>query len=225
MSEKLKSGNFSFDTYITKQEGLLVDYLRKTLQAETKVAILESALQEMYKKVEELNQQIEMQQLTFDQSINGLQSVTVERDGLQSRLKEVETSHQTRSKEIEASHQREKESLLNRIKELEQALGNCNSEKSSIRNHANTQDNRVAVLQNEIKHLNNRVQIASDDYSTLKENYNRVLAAFEDANKKIEALEAANTQETVVATKQKKRSKKVQETDSEWVDGEYKIST
>lgn len=205
MSDKLKSGNFSFDTYVSKQEGLLVDYIRKTLQAETKIALLESALQEMYKKVEELNQQIEIQQTTIDQSINGLQSVTVERD----------------------KFHREKQDLLNKIKGLEDALNSCNSEKNNIRNHANSQDNRVVVLQNEIKHLNNRVQIASDDYSTLKQNYNKVLIALEETNKKLEEAITLPPEpvETVATAKQKKRPKKTQETDSEWVDGEYKIST
>lgn len=214
MSDKLKSGNFSFDTYVSKQEGLLVEYLRKTLNAETKIVILESALQEMYKKVEELNQQIETQQMTIDQSINGLQAATVDRDNF-SREKN----------DLAAKFGREKEDLLNQIKTLQESVNTVTVEKNSIRNHANSQDNRVAVLQNEIKHLNNRVQIASDDYSTLKENYSKVLAAFEEANKKIEQLEAANTQEPVVAQKQKKRLKKVEETESEWVDGEYKIST
>lgn len=217
MSEKLKSGNFSFDTYVTKQEGLLVEYLRKTLQAETKIVLLESALQEMYKNVEELNQQIEVQQTTIDQSIVGLQAVTIERDNLQARIKDAESAFN-----------RTKDDYLNKIKHLEDALNACNNENGNVKRQASTQDNRVLVLENEIRHLNNSIQIANNDYSTLRENYNRVIAALEESQQKIQDLETKAQlvqEQTVVATPltKKKRSnkEKTQGTDSEWIDGEY----
>jgi chromosome segregation ATPase len=192
MSEKV-GGSFSVETYITKQEGLLMEHIRRLLQTETKVVLLESALQEMYKKNEELTSQIDSYKSNFDQSVNGLQNVTIERDRLQTK-----------------------------IKELEGALNSCNDQKTTATNKMNDHGNRVLILEEDIKQLNSRVQTAANDYSTLKENYNKVLAALEDANKK---LESVNEVKVAAPKKEKKSAKRSSDTESEWIDGEYKIST
>lgn len=197
MSDKT-GGNFSVETYISKQETLLVEHIRRSLQAETKIAILESGLQELYKKNEELTEQINLQRNTSDQAISGLQATTLERDKFQNKTSELE------------------QVLQNRTRDFEQRLNETNTERNRLTSQLNASNNKIANLENEINQLNNRVQVAGNDYTTLKENYNRVLAALEEANAKVERFESLNS---------KKKPKKVSTQESEWVDGEYKVST
>ena len=91
MSEKT-SGSFSIDTYLSKQEGLLLEHIRRMLQAETKITLLEAALQDMYKRNEELSQQIETTNVALDQAINGLSAVTNERNALNDRVTGLEAA-------------------------------------------------------------------------------------------------------------------------------------
>lgn len=195
MSDKL-TGPLSLETYLNKQESLLVESIRRHLQAETKVSLLESAVQELHRKNEELNGQLEINRTTIEQSINGLQAVTLERDKFSTR-----------------------------ISELEKSLTNSENEKTEFRSKCNESNNRAAVLEQEIRQLNNKLQVASNDYAGLKENYNRVLAALDETNKKLEEVSVQNSVEASAQVKSKSRAKKTQGTGSEWLDGEYKIST
>lgn len=224
MNDNISGGSFSLDTYISKQESLLLDFMRKQLQADTKVAILEAALQELYKKNEALNEQIEQNNDILNQSIAGLQITTNEKDSLQTKT----------------------EQLQSKIDQLQNAL-----------KEANVENNNRVNLEEEIKQLNNKLQITNGDYSTLKENYHKVLAALEEVNDKpkqvektigklklVEKAEKANVittlfeeaniipaQDDVIALRQKRRSKKlhdietIQIIDSGWIDGKYEIST
>lgn len=86
-----ESTNTSYvETYVTKQENLLLEFVRRTIQAETKVAVFESALQKMHKKNEELVEQAKVAADTLSQSINGLAATTAERDNLSARLSKQE---------------------------------------------------------------------------------------------------------------------------------------
>lgn len=224
MNDNISGGSFSLDTYISKQESLLLDFMRKQLQADTKVAILEAALQELYKKNEALNEQIEQNNDILNQSIAGLQITTNEKDSLQTKT----------------------EQLQSKIDQLQNAL-----------KEANVENNNRVNLEEEIKQLNNKLQITNGDYSTLKENYHKVLAALEEVNDKpkqvekiigklklVEKAEKANVittlfeeaniipaQDDVIALRQKRRSKKLHDIettqiiDSGWIDGKYEIST
>lgn len=205
MSDKL-GGNFSVETYIAKHESLLLDHVRRLLQAETKNVLLESGLQEMYKKNEELTEQLNIQKTTSDQSINGLQAITLERDKLQTKLKEQEQSY------------------LTKIKEVQNALDDCNNQTTGLRGQYNSSTNRTMVLEGEIQQLNTKLQVANNDYATLKENYNKVLEALEEANRKLDGADKKLESVEVVKTT-KPLPKKKKTADSEWVDGEYKVST
>ncbi len=89
MSE-VASGSFSIDTYLSKQEGLLLEHIRRMLQAETKIALLEAALQDMYKRNEELIQQNETTKVTLEQAVNGLTAATNQRNNLELRVQELD---------------------------------------------------------------------------------------------------------------------------------------
>lgn len=91
MGEKT-SGNLSVDMYLSKQEGLLLEHIRRMLQGETKISLLEAALQEMYKKNEELTQQVDAGKVALDQAINGLSAVTAERNALSAKAGNLESA-------------------------------------------------------------------------------------------------------------------------------------
>lgn len=189
MSEKTTGGNFSIDTYISKQENLLVEYIRRFLQAETKVHLLETALQEMHRKTEDLSKQaedlriqIELRDNTIEQSVAGLQAVTVERDNLKARNQK-----------------------------LDAALTECNEKRGGLQSVTGDLENKIALLQEEIKQRECAAVVSSSNYSTLKSNYDKVLAALNEADSKIARLEAPI---------QKSKPKKQKNTTSEWVDGE-----
>lgn len=91
MNEKT-GGSLSIDTYLSKQEGLLLEHIRRMLQAETKITLLEAALQDMYKRNEELTQQIETTNVALEQAINGLAAATNDKNNLTENVKSLEQS-------------------------------------------------------------------------------------------------------------------------------------
>jgi chromosome segregation ATPase len=163
--------SLSVDTYLSKQESLLVEHIRRLLQAETKIHLLETGIQELHKRNKELTEQVETFNVTVNQSIAGLQAVTLERDKLQ----------------------QDNESL-----------------KSSLKT-CNTKLNDQLIVNTELEKLKERLRVSEDDYATLKENYNRVLAMLP------QTVEPEPEPEPV----QEKKSKKVKSTESEWTDGKY----
>lgn len=174
------ANDFSVETYIKKQENLLVEHIRRQLQADTRVTLLELALQEAYKNNEDLTIQVNTLKTTVDQSINGLKSLTAERDNLKIKTEEIPTL----------------------TGELTQAK------------------NKIALLEVDIDDLNMKLKVADNDYTTLKENYNKVLAALNEANEKNGEATVA-----ILMPPKAKQSKKAQNPSSEWVDGEHEIPT
>ena len=169
------NNDVSVETYIKKQESLLLEQIRRYLQAETKVALLETALQDMYKNNEELSSQITVLNTTVEQSINGLQSTTADRDHYMSKADEVPI-----------------------------LIGELNQSK-----------NTIALLKEEIKELNEALEVSTKAYSTLKENYNKTVEALNTVDPKL-------SKPTQTRVKQNKKSKN---SDAEWVDGKHEIST
>jgi chromosome segregation ATPase len=163
--------SLSVDTYLSKQEGLLVEHIRRLLQAETKVSLLEAGIQELHRKNRELNDQLDTCNVTINQSIAGLQAITHERDKLQ----------------------QDGESLRSSLK-------TCNAKL-----------NDQLIVNTELEKLKERLRISEEDYATLKENYNRVLAMLPQIS------EVEPEHEPV----QEKKSKRIKSTESEWTDGKY----
>lgn len=87
MSEQ--NEDFYVETYVKKQEGLLLEHIRRQIQAETKNSVIEIALVERTNKVAELEEQIKQLNTAVNQAVMGLQSLTIERDGLKKNLDEA----------------------------------------------------------------------------------------------------------------------------------------
>ena len=69
----------SIDLYLAKQEGLVVEFVRRSLQAETKVTLLESTLQE-------INTQLEQHNTLVKDVFDTLKTTTIERDELKEKV-------------------------------------------------------------------------------------------------------------------------------------------
>ena len=158
--------SLSVDTYLSKQENLLLEHIRRLLQAETKISLLETGIQELHRKNKDLSEQLETCNVTINQSIVGLNAVTIERD-----------------------------KLLQDNESFRVSLKACNAKL-----------NDQLIVNTELENLKERLKVSEGDYSTLKENYNRVLAMVPQDEPELP---------------QEKKSKKIKSTESDWADGKY----
>lgn len=71
--------------YIQRQENLLLDYIRKTLDYELKNLILNASLQDMTLKYEESQKQVAIQNDLMQQAANSVESLTLEQNRLQQK--------------------------------------------------------------------------------------------------------------------------------------------
>ncbi len=79
MTEK-NSLSASIEIYISKQESVALEFIRRALQAETKVAMLEEVLSQTKQKLEIAEEQTANCNSTLNQSINGLSALQVEKE-------------------------------------------------------------------------------------------------------------------------------------------------
>jgi chromosome segregation ATPase len=191
--DEATSGSLSIDTFLTKQEGVLIEYLRKFLQAETRIVLLETGIQELHRKNKDLNEQLETSQTTLNQSIVGLQAVTNERDralGDNDKLRASLSACNTRLNEhliFKTEHDQLKETL-----------------NSSQADYATLQGNYRIVLA-ELETLKEKLKVLEEDYAA----HSKALAP---------PLSAEEPEPTPVSPK---KNKKIKSTEPEWTDGKY----
>jgi DNA repair ATPase RecN len=173
MSEN--NNDFFVETYIKKQETLFLEQMRRLLQADTKSTVLELALNERDAKINELEEQVRQLNTAISQAVNGLQSITNERDALKNKLQEA-------NEKIEYI--------------------------SSFQDKYKTAENELVNKTVIVDKLSTRVQTYQKDMDQMKENYNKVNSALEEANDKLSKLSNI-----------KSGKKKLISTDSEWTDG------
>ncbi len=124
MTDKLVTA--SIDVYLSKQEGLVVEYIRKALQAETKVAMLEEALTQAKQKLEQATAQNDTCSSTLEQSIAGLQALQVEKERFKTEV--IDLSKQvTELHSIAESERRLQEENVRLKRELEETKSKYNT--------------------------------------------------------------------------------------------------
>jgi chromosome segregation ATPase len=193
--DEITSGSLSIDTFLSKQEGVLVEYIRKFLQAETRIVLLETGLQELHKKNKELNEQIETNQVTIKQSLAGLQAVTVERDRAltdNEKLRSTLAACNTKLNDhlvLQGNYDRLKESMI-----------------TSQNDYSTLKDNYNIVL-SELEAVRERLRGFEGDEVTQTEADNQTTAP--------------PVEESEPAPVTSKKSKKVKSTEPEWTDGQY----
>jgi chromosome segregation ATPase len=154
------------DMYLSKQENLLIEFIRRSLQAETKVALLDLAIQEANKKAGESSEQLGNVTVALEQALDGLKLVTLERDNLKEKLRTVEKH-----------------------------LNDCLVTSTKLNS-----DSSESIV---------KLNTVLNDYTVLKENYNRVC-------EELSRLQLANESSSLSTARKKKPMKQ----DSEWSDGE-----
>jgi hypothetical protein len=119
--------NNSVDLYLTKQEALIVEFIRRALQAETKIALLDSALQES-------NTQLEHHKTLVSDMHDTIKTTTIERDTLKASVDYLRT-------ELQDYH------------DLKLAIDACKEQLNTARsNYSTLQNNYQAVVQELVKH-------------------------------------------------------------------------
>lgn len=134
--------DFYIETYVKKQEGLLLEHIRRQIQAETKNSVIEIALVERTNKVAELEEQIRQLNTAVNQAITGLQSLTIERDGLKKNLEEANERIEYLSK------------FQQKYKELENELANRSIVVDKL-------SNRIETYQQDMEQIKSNYEVVS----------------------------------------------------------------
>ena len=96
--------NAPIDVYLSKQESLVLDFIRRALQAETKVAMLEEALNQTKLKLETVEAQNATCASTLDQSINGIQALQVDKEQYKNEAARLSTDVADLRSKLEVEH-------------------------------------------------------------------------------------------------------------------------
>jgi len=225
MSEN--DNDFFVETYIKKQETLFLEQMRRLLQADTKSTVLEIALNERNATVIELEEQVRQLNTAISQAVNGLQSITNDRDVLKKKLEEADerieylTDIQNKYKVVENELANKSVTVDKLSTELQSYQKNVDQLKENYKKNVDqltenydkingaykTVENELANKSDTVEKLSNRVQTYQKDMDQMKENYNKVSSALEEANGKLSKLSNI------------KNKKKVTPANSEWTDG------
>ena len=149
--------------YIQRQEMLLLEYIRKTIDLELKAISLNASLIDYKTKYEESQKQVDIQNDLMKQAANGVESLTVEKIAFE-----------------------EKEKKLNEtIKELKQSLNDCKNERYSITQELNQTKEKIANFDNEIKMANNRADEIREEYNRQTQELNELFKENEELKSKL----------------------------------------
>jgi chromosome segregation ATPase len=122
--------------YIQRQEMLLLEYIRKTIDLELKAISLNSSLIEYKSKYEESQKQVEVQNELMQQAANGVESLTIEKKKYEKTVEELKTS-----------------------------LSDCRNERVAIANELKEAKQKIDNFDNEIKIANNRADEIREEYN------------------------------------------------------------
>lgn len=148
-------------SYVQRQENLLLDNIRKTIDFEIKILSLNSSLQEMNLKYEESQKQTEIQNEMMQQAANGVESLTLQ-------LKQ--------SQENELS-------LSQKIEQLKEQNSVCRNEKYTV-----AQELQEAKLT--IETMKQGDNLDKERLKELREEYNRQTAELSELYKENEELKS-----------------------------------
>ena len=137
--------------YIQRQELLLLDSIRKSLDLEIKVISLNGSLTEYKGKYEESQKQVEVQNDLMQQAANGVESLTIENKKLEKTLEELKQSF-TKCRDESNDYKTKNISLQEELK-----LANHNVKE--IRDEYNRQTKELSELFKENQELKTKLPI------------------------------------------------------------------
>lgn len=133
------------DVYLAKQESLIVEFIRRLLQAETKVNILETSHQLLSKTIDDYKSQADV----LDTALNSIKLITLERDELKTKVASLE--------KLLNDCINERSSLKGDASELETTKSNYATLKSNydrVLNELNVlKESEVKIFKQKKKHL------------------------------------------------------------------------
>lgn len=146
--------------YVQKQEQMLLDFIRKSIDADIRATALKAALNDMTLKYEESQKQVEIQNDMMSQAAKGLETTTIEKKHLEEKEKD----------------------LLNRLKETQDNYEN------RIKDLQNNYDNRIKTIEEERHKVNNELQKTNDEYSDFKKKNEEIFREFERQKEEMNSL-------------------------------------
>lgn len=189
MSED-QNENLLVTTYIKRHETILLEHIRKQIDAESRNTLLQMAMDEQSKLLDERDKTITALQNTVNQSLVSVQSSTVDREAMSSQIQNLQHMYDQRGNELQELRQKY-EQQINELREL---------------NH------RYSVQQNSIneenKSLKDRLEATENNLNTIKNNYTLVVQSLEECQRAQQQHEP-----------KKKLSKTTIKKDPEWIDG------
>lgn len=224
-----KNENLLVSTYIKRHEAVLLEHIRKQLDAEARNTLFEMAVNEQNKLIEDLNNTISSLQDTVEQSLNSVKITTVTKDGIEKQLQDLQNKYEQQGNELQdirGRYQREVNELQNKCNGLNSVVEenrnlkekistlevNKSSELQELRNKSTQLHNSVVNLQNKNRELEEKLASAENNAITIKSNYELVLKSLEECEKSLpskppQTLSKKKTKITAVKN------------DSEWIDG------
>lgn len=162
--------------YIQRQEMLLLDYIRKTIDLELKAISINFSLLEYKTKYEESQKQIEIQNDLMQQAANGVESLTIEKLKFE-----------------------EKEKKLNEtINELKSSLNDCKNERYSITQELNKANEKIDNFVNEIKIANNRADEIREEYNRQTQELSELFKENQELKTKLPINKSKTKKETAI---------------------------
>jgi chromosome segregation ATPase len=153
--------------YIQKQEQLLLDFMRKNIDAEVRIIALNNTINEANARYEESQRQVEIGNEMLRQAAVSIETLTVERDKLHEELEKVKSDRSSLQNNYTALQQKNQEIIsekdkivketqgemqlkLNdagiRIKQLEEELALCNSRSAELNSEYRNQVDQLNTL-------------------------------------------------------------------------------
>jgi len=206
-----KNENLLVSNYIKRHEAILLEHIRKQLDAESRNILLEMALNEQNKLIEDQNNTISSLQDTIEQSLNSVKNTTIGRETLEKQFQELQDKYNQQSSEL-----RDLNGKYDRLRGIEEEnnkllsiQSNLSKELQDLRNRGGQLNNTVVQLQNENRELKEKIVVSESNTNTIKNNYNLVVKSLEECEKSLSQSQP-----------QKKKTKNTTpKNDSEWIDG------
>lgn len=149
--------------YIQRQENLLLDYIRKTLDYELKNLILNASLQDMTSKYEESQKQVTIQNDLMQQAANSVESLTLEKNRLQQKESELNTTIDNLKKSLQDC-KTEREKLLKEHNVLQITYDNFDKKYQDLKNEYDRQTQELSnSTKSKSKTINKKEQVILPD--------------------------------------------------------------
>lgn len=135
--------------YAQRLDILLQEQIRKTIDVEVRLSLVNDNLQEYVGKYNESQKQVEIQNEIMQQAATSIETLTIENKNYKSQNEE----------------------MIKRISGLENKMNFTDEEKTNIQTSNGQKDNKIKELEREIARQKQELQTTYNDYMLLKEHF------------------------------------------------------